>query len=149
MLMLSSITDIEALVREEDHHAYFRVTYNKKHQVTSSGLSDGTLCIMAHTLLSYLQTPPHLLIVEELENGIHPRSIEAVLDGLSSISHSQVLISSHSPVVIANSRLEHILTTRLERNGAVSVVAGIRHPRLINWQGELDLGTLFAAGVLG
>lgn len=148
-IALPQLTDIEALEREGDHHAYFRVTYNGKHQVASSGLSDGTLRIMAHTLLSYLDTPPHLLVVEEPENGIHPRAIETILECLSSIYHSQVFISSHSPVVVANSKLEHILATRLERNGAVSVVAGTKHPRLVDWKGSIDLGTLFAAGVLG
>ncbi len=33
--------------------------------------------------------------------------------------------------------------------GATDIVRGDEHPRLKHWKGELDLGTLFAAGVLG
>ena len=33
--------------------------------------------------------------------------------------------------------------------GATDIVRGDEHPRLKNWKGTLDLGTLFAAGVLG
>jgi len=50
--------------------------------------------------------------------------------------------------VLAQTELRDILATRLAEDGSVSVVRGDRHPRLREWQGEVDLGTLFAAGVL-
>lgn len=43
--------------REEDHHAYFVVVYQGGYEVTSSGLSDGTLRILALTILPYLPAP--------------------------------------------------------------------------------------------
>lgn len=146
---LPQVERIEAQEREEDHHAYFKVAYHGGYEVTSSGLSDGTLRVLALTLLPYLQKQPTILMVEEPENGIHPRAIEAVLQSLSSMYSSQVWISSHSPVVLAHSKLPEILCARLEDSGAVTVVPGSRHPRLVEWQGSLDLGSLFAAGVLG
>lgn len=148
-IALPQVTAIDAVEREEDHYAYFRVTFNDSYEVTSSGLSDGTLRILALTLLSYLDPPPRLLVVEEPENGIHPRAIEVVLEGLSSMYDCQVLVSSHSPIVVANARLEHLLAARLERDGSVTIVPGAEHPRLVDWKGGIDLGTLFAAGVLG
>jgi len=148
-IALPQVTEIEAKEREEDHHAYFRVTYNNSYAVTSSGLSDGTLRILALTLLPYLPGPPRLLVVEEPENGIHPRAIEAVLQGLASMHESQILVSSHSPIVIAQVPIEQLLAARLERDGAVTIVEGPQHPRLADWKGEVNLGTLFAAGVLG
>ncbi|MEZ4226975.1 MAG: AAA family ATPase [Polyangiaceae bacterium] len=148
-IALPQVTNIEVIEREEDHHAYFRLTYNDSYAVTSSGLSDGTLRVLALTLLPYLASPPKLLVVEEPENGIHPRAIETVLEGLSSIDDSQVLVSSHSPVVVANVKLEDLLAARLRRDGAATVIPGPDHPRLADWKGSIDLGTLFAAGVLG
>ncbi len=148
-IALPQITDIEVVEREGDHHAYFKVTYNNNYIVNSSGLSDGTLRVLAHLLMPYLNEPPRFLVVEEPENGIHPCAIEAVLDGLSTIQDSQVMLSSHSPVVVANTDLKHLLAARLERDGAVSIVPGLQHPRLIDWKGDIDMGTLFAAGVLG
>ena len=62
---------------------------------------------------------------------------------------SQVLVSSHSPIVIAQVPVEQLLAARVERDGAVVLVPGPQHPRLVDWKGEVDLGTLFAAGVLG
>ena len=148
-IALPKVTNVEVIEREEDHHAYFRLTYNNSYVVTSSGLSNGTLRVLALTLLAYVTSPPQLLVVEEPENGIHPRAIEAVLEGLSSMDDSQVLVSSHSPVVVANVKIEHLLAARLQRDGSATVIPGSRHPRLADWKGSINLGTLFAAGVLG
>lgn len=146
---LSQIENIDVKEREEDHHAYFVVSYSGNYQVTSSGLSEGTLRILALTLVPYLNNQPDVIVTEEPENGIHPRAIESVLQSLSSVYDSQVLISSHSPVVLAQTKLEQILCTCLSSNGAATVVSGKKHPQLKNWQGQIDIGALFATGVLG
>jgi hypothetical protein len=145
---LPQIVDIEVREREDDHHAYFVVSYRGDFKVPSSGLSDGTLRILTLTLLPYLSKQPGILVTEEPENGIHPRAIEAVLQSLSSIYDSQVWVSSHSPVVLARVKLEQLLCARLASGGAVEMVPGTEHPRLQEWRGGIDLGSLFAAGVL-
>jgi hypothetical protein len=145
---LPNIERIELKEREEDNHVYFRIFYQGGYEVTSSGLSDGTLRILALTILPYLSNLPGIVFLEEPENGIHPRAIEAVLQSLTSAYDSQLLISSHSPVVLANSELEQIICVSLDANGATSVVAGRDHPLLRNWKGRIDLGSLFATGVL-
>ncbi len=101
------------------------------------------------TLLAYIAKPPRFLVTEEPENGIHPKAIEAVLQGLSSIYDSQVIVSSHSPVVLARTELAQILAARIRDDGACEVIPGPQHPRLADWKGEVSLSTLFAAGVLG
>lgn len=146
---LPQIENISVKEREEDHHAYFIVSYQGGYEVTSSGLSEGTLRILALTIIPYLDNLPSLIITEEPENGIHPRAIETVLQSLSSAYDSQVLVSSHSPVVLAQSELEQILCARLADGGAATFVNGMDHPQLKDWQGKIDLGALFAAGVLG
>ncbi|MCK1791936.1 ATPase [Pseudomonas koreensis] len=146
---LPQIVDIDVREREDDHHAYFRVTYRGGFTVPQSSLSDGTLRILTLTLLPYLRKPPSILVTEEPENGIHPRAIEAVLQSLSSMYDSQVWVSSHSPVVLASANLDQLLCARLVNEGSVEMVAGTDHPRLQEWRGGIDLGSLFAAGVLG
>ncbi|MEU8206632.1 AAA family ATPase [Streptosporangium sp. NPDC049046] len=147
---LPQVTGISVVEREEDHHAYFAVEYAGGYRVTSSGLSDGTLRILVLTLLPYLREEemPRLLVTEEPENGIHPRAIETVVQSLSSLYDSQVWISTHSPIVLAHTELADVLAARLNEDGSVSVIPGNRHPRLRDWRGSLDIGTLFAAGVL-
>lgn len=146
---LPQVVDIDVREREDDHHAYFVVTYRGDFKVPSPGLSDGTLRILTLTLLPYLTKQPAILVTEEPENGIHPRAIEAVLQSLSSMYDSQVWVSSHSPVVLARAKLDHLLCARMESSGGIEIVAGNDHPRLKEWRGGIDLGSLFAAGVLG
>lgn len=147
---LPQIERITVIEREEDHHAYFSVEYAGGYRVTSSGLSEGTLRILTLTLLPYLDADalPGLLVTEEPENGIHPRAIETVVQSLSSLYDSQVWVSTHSPIVLAHTDLADVLAARLNGSGGVTVIPGDRHPQLRDWRGSLDIGTLFAAGVL-
>jgi len=147
---LPQVDDVSVRVREDDNAAYFVVTYAGGHSVTSSGLSDGTVRILALSLPPYLPPSalPTLLVTEEPENGIHPQAIETVLASLRAVRGSQVWISTHSPVVLARTELANVLAARLRLDGSADVVRGAQHPRLREWRGSLDLGTLFASGVL-
>jgi hypothetical protein len=145
---LPNVASIEAIEREEDRSAYFAVTYAGNHRVTSSGLSDGTVRILAYCLLPYLDDLPRLLVTEEPENGIHPKAIETAMTSLSSLDGTQVLVSTHSPVVLAGSQLSDLLVARIE-DGVATIQPGHEHPQLRDWKAATDLGTLFAAGVLG
>jgi predicted ATPase len=147
-MALPSIKKIEAIKRADDGFCYLEVTYNNDMKVPSSGLSHGTLHILALTILPYLQSPPNIITLEEPENGIHPKAIDAVLEALKLTSETQLWLSTHSPVVLANSELEQIITMRFNKDGSTEVLKGNEHPRLKEWKGEVDLGTLFAAGVL-
>jgi predicted ATPase len=145
---LPQVTDIDVIERSDDHHAYFKVCYNEKYYVTSSGLSDGTLHIFVLTLLAYLPRTPRYLVAEQPEDGIHPRAIEAVMQGLESLVDGQTIVSSHSPVVVARTKPEALLVAQIADSGAVRVVSGRVHPRLLAWKGEIPLASLFATGIL-
>jgi predicted ATPase len=144
---LPNVVMIDAVEREDDHHAYLRVEYEGGYTVTSSGLSDGTLQILALTILPYLGRVPGLICIEEPENGIHPRAIETVLQSLSSVYDSQVWVTTHSPVVLAHTELAAVMLMQ-QRDGTATAVRGSEHPRLRDWRGSIDLGALLAAGVL-
>ncbi|EOW9331858.1 TPA: AAA family ATPase [Vibrio cholerae] len=147
-MALPSIAKIEAKQRIDDSFCYLEVTYSNGMVVPSSGLSHGTLHILALTIIPYLQNAPKIITLEEPENGIHPKAIDAVLEALKLTSDTQLWLSTHSPVVLANTEVEQIITMRFNQDGATEVLKGHEHPRLKTWKGEVDLGTLFAAGVL-
>lgn len=148
-IVLPGVETIHAVVREEDRHAYFRLRYQNGLELTSSSLSEGTLRILALTVLPHLRRPPGLIMIEEPENSIHPRAIEAVLRSFEAMHDTRVWLSTHSPVVLANTPLTRVLCMRLMEDGMVKVVRGNLHPQLKDWKGGIDIGTLFAAGVLG
>jgi energy-coupling factor transporter ATP-binding protein EcfA2 len=147
-MALPSINKIEAKKRIDDSFCYLVVTYNNGMKVPSSGLSHGTFHILALTIIPYLQNSPKIITLEEPENGIHPKAIDAVLEALKLTTETQLWLSTHSPIVLANTELEQIITMRFNKDGSTEVLKGNEHPRLKKWKGEVDLGSLFAAGVL-
>jgi hypothetical protein len=135
--------------RPEDRHRYLVVEYANGLKAPSWLVSDGTLRLFALTLLAYVPDVDGIYLIEEPENGIHPRAVETVFRSLSSVYGAQVLCASHSPVVLGLARPDDLLCFAKGADGATDIVSGSQHPRLRGWKGSLDLGTLFAAGVLG
>ncbi|HOA62126.1 MAG: AAA family ATPase [Verrucomicrobia bacterium] len=148
-LALPGLVRIEPFVRDDDKHAYLRLHYRNGAVVPSSGLSDGTLTILALTILSFLPSTPALLTYEEPEDGVHPKGIEILLEALQTVHGSQVFVSSHSPLVLARCQPSQIVCMSLDPKGAATAVRGDQHPALTEWKESVNLGTLLAAGVLG
>jgi len=138
----------EARKREDDGFAYLRVHYRNGMVIPGHGLSDGTLAVLAYTILPFLPNAPRFLAIEEPENGVHPKAIEAILETLQAMDDSQVWVTSHSPIVAAVTELSDLLCLSLSKSGAVEVVPGDRHALLAHWHGTPSLGTLHSAGVL-
>ena len=148
--VLADVKTIDVKTRPEDRHLYLAVQYTSGGEpVPSWLLSDGTLRFLALTLLAYLPEHRGIYLIEEPENGIHPRAIEAVFQSLSSVYDGQVLLATHSPLILRLAQLEQILCFAKNPSGATDIVAGNEHPRLRDWKGQTDLATLYASGVLG
>ena len=146
---LPDVENVTTIRRPEDGHRYLVVHYRNGLEAPSWLVSEGTLRFLALTLLAYLSYPEGPYLIEEPENGIHPRNVETLVDSLSSIYGGQILVVTHSPDVLRCVKTDRLLCfARDDRNGT-HVVAGSDHPRLRDWSGVLDLGLLHASGVLG
>lgn len=146
---LPDIDRIETREREEDRHRYLVLVYKNGLAIPSWLVSDGTLRLLALTLLAYIPGLSGIYLIEEPENGIHPRAVETVYQSLSSVYGAQVLLATHSPVILGMAKPGEILCFGRDEQGATDVVSGGEHPKLREWHGRLDLGTLFASGILG
>lgn len=146
---LPDIEDIRTIERPEDRHRYLMIRYQGGIEVPSWMVSDGTLRMLALTLPAYLQDFQGIYLIEEPENGIHPRAIETVFQSLSSVYDAQVLVATHSPVILNIVDPEQVLCFAKTAEGATDIVRGSEHPALVEWRKETNLGVLFAAGVLG
>lgn len=146
---LEDIKDIHSIERPEDKHRYLMVEYQNGAKVPSWLVSDGTLRLLTLTIPAYLPDIEGTFLIEEPENGIHPRAIESVLQSLSSIYRSQVLLATHSPVALNMLEPRDVLCFAKDSSGATDIISGDRHPALQEWKrGEPDLGVLFASGIL-
>ena len=143
---LKGITTVE---RPEDRHCYMIYKYTGGLEVPSWLVSDGTLRLTALTLPAYLPDLQGIYLIEEPENGIHPGAVATAYDSLSSMYDAQILLASHSTVVLNAAEIDDVLCFAKDWNGATDIVLGSEHPMLREWQGEVALGSLLASGVLG
>lgn len=146
---LPDIETIETIERADDKHRYLIIHYQGGLKVPSWMASDGTLRMLALTLPAYLPDFEGVYLIEEPENGIHPRAIESMFQSLSSAYDAQILIASHSPVLLSIADVKNVLCFAKTQSGATDIVRGSDHPALQNWKHETNLAELFAAGVLG
>lgn len=146
---LEDIRDITVIERPEDRHAYLVIHYANGAKVPSWLASDGTLRMLALTIPAYLTDLKGVFLIEEPENGVHPKALETVLQSLMSIRNCQVLMATHSPVALNMLEARDILCFAKDSEGATDIVSGLEHPALQEWKlGEPSLGVLFASGVL-
>jgi predicted ATPase len=93
--------------------------------VAAAQASDGVLLILAYLTILHLPTPPRLLLIEEPENGIHPARLKDVLSILRELveeqSHTQVVMTTHSPYVVDLFSAEEVTLCQRTRNGDVTV----------------------------
>jgi predicted ATPase len=146
---LPDVEQITTVERPEDRHRYLVVQYASGLRVPSWMVSDGTLRMLALTILAYLPDIEGIYLIEEPENGLHPRAVETVLQSLSSVYSAQVLLATHSPVILSQTAPKDMLCFTRNPDGETAIVRGNEHPRLTSWRGEVSLDVLFAGGVLG
>jgi len=148
----TALPDIEGVDTREfpdTRHRYLRLIYQGGLVVPSWMASDGTLRLLALTLPAYLPEFEGVYLIEEPENGIHPMAMETVLQSMKSVYSAQILMATHSPVILAQAAPGEVLCFSKDDSGATDVVPGDEHPKLKDWQGNISFSDLYASGVLG
>jgi len=144
---LPDLVNIGWARRQADNAEYLLLRYENGLEAPSWVLSDGTLRMLALTIPAFLPPEPAVYMVEEPENGVHPKALEIILRSLSSIPSAQMLLATHSPFVVQQCGIEPLLCFSRDAIG-VHITPGANHPMLKNWDGSPDLGIVFAAGIL-
>jgi len=146
---LPDIEDIVTVELPDTKHRFLQIVYAGGLKVPAWTASDGTLRMLALTLPAYLPDFEGIYLIEEPENGIHPMAMETVYQALRSVYSAQILLATHSPVILGCAEAEEVLCFKKDEHGATDVVSGTDHPALRDWQGSLNLSDLYASGVLG
>jgi len=150
-ILRTALPDIREITTEEfpdTRQRFLIVEFADGLRVPSWTLSDGTLRMLALTLPGYLPAFEGVYLIEEPENGIHPRAMETIYQALRQVDSAQILLATHSPVLVGCASLPEILCFK-KHEGATDVVAGDEHPGLSIWKEDFSIPTLYASGVLG
>jgi predicted ATPase len=113
--LIPGVTRLDASLHDASREYRIELTMRDGLPFTSRVISDGTLRVLA--LLTLLHDPKHrgLVCFEEPENGVHPGRVKTLVQRLQDMVSrprddmdagvvpplSQLLLNSHSPVVLA------------------------------------------------
>ncbi len=145
---LQDLKEIGWARRESDNAEYLVLKYENGLDCPSWLLSDGTLRMLALTLPAFLPPEPALYLVEEPENGVHPKALDIILRALSCVPDAQMFVATHSPLVVQEVGIDPLLCFIREEQGA-RIVHGREHPIIRGWKDMPDIATVFASGILG
>lgn len=113
-------------------------------------LSTGTLRILALLALFRHPEPPPLIIIEEIENGLDPRTVHLIVEEIRRVTEggrSQVILTSHSPYLLDLFDLSHVVF--VERINGVSTFSRPEGKKeLEGWSRRFGPGRLYASGRL-
>ncbi len=118
-------------------------------------LSDGTLRFAAIAAAFFQPDMPGILTIEEIENGIHASRLRLLVELLRSraaAGKTQVMVTTHSPVVLAWLKPEEYATTfyckRDEETGESKIIPLSEIPRFQEIVSKQPISDLFAEGWL-
>jgi predicted ATPase len=116
-------------------------------------LSDGTLRFAAIAAAFFQPDMPGILTIEEIENGIHASRLRLLVELLRSraaAGKTQVMVTTHSPIVLAWLKPEEYATTfycrRNEETGESQICPLNEIPRFNEIVSKQPISDLFAEG---
>jgi energy-coupling factor transporter ATP-binding protein EcfA2 len=117
-------TQIPAIQQADGKGVFFEFAGNG-HVVSAAQASDGVLLVLAYLTILYIPQPARVLLIEEPENGVHPKRLQEVLQILRRLieesGHTQVLLTTHSPYALDFFEPQEVTLCRKEGDGSVVV----------------------------
>ena len=93
--------------------------------LSATQASDGMMLVLAYLAILFSPQPPGLLLIEEPENGVHPRRLREVLHILRELvseqDRTQVVLTTHSPYVVDLFKPEEVTLCLKGTDGAVTM----------------------------
>lgn len=145
--------------REGRHRLVFQDRWREDLWYEPSEVSDGSMLMLAFSLLQYQTEPPDLITIEEPEHGIHPYLMQQLVEMLRGIATGtigpraiQVVLATHSAELLEYLRPEEVRFLSRKDDGSVVIEeAPVNDP---DWKRVYDeyqqsLGGLWLSGNLG
>jgi len=121
-----------------------------------SEVSDGTRLVLAILTLVNQETPPPVLLLEDIDRGLHPRLYEqltAFLRALAAQGHTQILATTHDPYLIDEFRDTPEAVVIVDKKDGASTLSNLdEHLAALRSQGadlEMPLGQVWFSGMVG
>lgn len=147
--VLPYLSDMQPTLISELERAFYLKLQEEAFEVPGWLLSTGTLRIAA--LLACLRhpEPPSLLVIEEIENGLDPRTLHLLVEEIrAAISggNMQVIATTHSPYLLDLLDLSHIVV--VARQDGQPTFTRPNKAELARWSKSFSPGRLYTMGRL-
>ncbi len=102
---------------------YFRnanlYLYDKRTEYSKEHLPDGLLKLLV--ILTALEQNPSILLIDEIENSLHPELLEFLINTLKEECNGCVFVTTHSPVVLNLVEPEEIFIFKPKDDGSIEI----------------------------
>ena len=143
--------DLQASVTSElERKAWLQLT-EADFKVPGWMLSTGTLRLLALLALLRHPKPPPLIVVEEIENGLDPRSIHLIVEEIRNAvpdGVTQVILTTHSPYLLDLLTLDHLVLVKRNAKGEPQFLRPGSDISLTQWARDFAPGKLYTMGSL-
>lgn len=116
--------------------------------IPARAVSDGTLLTLGLLTVLAVPHPPQLLLIDDLERGLHPRALGDLVQQLRRVQEQnpelQIVATSHSPYLLDFVEAEEVLLTSLDEDGYAAVRPLTDHPEYERWKGLMAPGEFWS-----
>jgi len=104
--------------KEKNHETRFLYFTHYRTSKKLADFSDGTILIIA-LIAKILSSKSNLFLIEEPENSVHPKALIDLINFIRSFSENvQFIITSHSIALINKTKIEEIIASSVDGEGA-------------------------------
>jgi predicted ATPase len=147
--VLPFASDLQPRITQEIEQLVHPQMTERHFKVPGWLLSTDTLRILAILAALRHPNPPPLLVIEEVENGLDPRTVHLLVEEIRvaiTAQTSQVILTTHSPYFLDLLDLSHIIVT--ERVNGEPTFVRPNEDELTEWTKSFSPGRLYTMGRL-
>lgn len=149
--VLPYVRDLQPAVTSElERKAYLQLS-EADFKLPGWMLSTGTLRVLALLAVLRHPNPPPLVVIEEIENGLDPRSLHLLVEEIRTAvlaGVTQVVITTHSPYLLDLLMLDQIVLVTRDEAGHARFDRPADSESLQRWSQEFAPGRLYTMGKL-
>jgi predicted ATPase len=120
-------------------------------EFTAAQVSDGLLRMLAVASVLESRTPPTVAMFDEIENGLHPRLLDGLIDMLRELAASgdtQIIVTTHSPIALNCLSQEEngdVVLAHRDSKGRAELFDIENHPKFAKLRNHMGIGELWYA----
>ncbi|MGK7873813.1 MAG: AAA family ATPase [Xenococcaceae cyanobacterium] len=134
-----------AITSELERNVYLQVT-ESDFKIPGWLLSTGTLRLLALLTLLRHPDPAPLIVIEEIENGLDPKTIHLIVEEIRDVvetGKTQVILTTHSPYLLDLLTLSQIILVERDETGQPIFSRPADQESLQEWSKKFGSGKLY------